>query len=228
MDVLRLFAQDVSIDGQGLGLAVVGHEHIGIAGLVVQVVGILVGEGFHLADGFFGASQLVVEVAFCVRQLLALAVNLLHERQLLNGLLIVFFAHIEPIEHLEQVFALLVGGIEPLIDVDGGRILTHLYVRLSQNLLVVGIVGLQLGRFLEIALGHVFLLYLLVVVGQEVVGLGCFGIELYAAAQEVERGVGIVLIALRKCFVEEHVVAAHALIVVGVAQRARQQPHRQH
>ena len=60
-DVLRILSQHLLIDSQSFFRLVVHDQSLAIHGLIVQVIGVLFGQGRHLCHRLFLFAQTVVE-----------------------------------------------------------------------------------------------------------------------------------------------------------------------
>ena len=221
--VVGLFLQDALVNLVSLVELSVGAQHVGIEPQVVQVVGILVGQRLHLLDGRRHVVHIHVERALQGRQALALAVVHLHAVEHGYGLLVLLLVAVQPVEHVEQVVAVLV-GLEQLLN--HGHSLVVLLLRdvgVGQRLHVGGVVWAQLGRFLQIRQRFLLLLHLRIVLGEEVVGLAGLRVQLHASRQEVEGGIVVVLLPLHHRLEEQHVVASgvRQLLMYGRLRHTR-------
>ena len=147
--VVRFFLQHLMKHLQRLFLVAVHHEQISVQTLIVQVVGILLGQFGYLFDGGFLVAHLCVAFTLGHRQAFALSVNVLDTFQNGNGIGIILHLLIEREKHLQQILPVFVPLIETFHNADGCFIILLLDIDLCQCLHVGLIVGIQLCRPLE-------------------------------------------------------------------------------
>ena len=99
-------------------------------------------------------------------------------------------------QQLQQVLAVLVLVVQAFRHLNGFLVLPLTDVRLHQRFRVDGVVRVERCRFLHHLHGLVVVLQHLVVLRQEVVGLGGLRVNLRAALQQVEGRVAVALLAL--------------------------------
>ena len=147
--VVRFFLQHLMKHLQCLFLVAVHHEQISVQTLIVQVVGILLGQFGYLFDGGFLVAHLCVAFALGHRQAFTLSVNVLDTFQNGNGIGIILHLLIEREKHLQQILPVFVSVVETFHHADGCFIILLLDIDLCQCLHVGLIVGIQLCRPLE-------------------------------------------------------------------------------
>ena len=204
--VIGIFVEDLVVDIHGLVGLVVHEQGIPVHRLVVQVVGVLLGEGSHLFHCLLVLAQTVVEGALRQRETLVLAVVLFQLVQHADGIVVVLHLLVELEEHLEHVLLAFVTLVDPLDDRDGTGVVLSADVGLGKGFHIGGVPGIEFCRLLDTGHRFVLLLQGCVVLAEEVIDLRGIGIQVPTVSQQVEGSIVMAFLPLHHRLEEEVVV----------------------
>ena len=204
--VISIFVEDLVIDIDSLVSLVVHEQGISVHRLVVQVVGILPGEGCHFCHGFLVLAHAVVECTLRQRETLVLAVILFQLVQHADGIVVVLHLLVELEEHLEHVLLVLVSLVDTFDNGDGTGVVLSADIGLGEGFHVSGVFGIELCRLFDAGHGFVLLLQGCVVLAEEVIDLRGVGIQVPTVSQQIEGSIMMTFLPLHHRLKEEVVV----------------------